>query len=191
MNESKRKKLLMLLVEHSLSFGDITLSSGRGSRYYVDGKMTATTTEGAPLIADLIKEKIGDAPVDAVGGLTIGADPMLGALSGKGYFKTFYIRKEPKKHGLNKFIEGQLSEYDKNVAIVDDVATTGGSILRAIHTVKEAFPHVNIEKIIVLVDREEGAKENLEKQGYTLESIFTSHELIQASMHSKRCNQAA
>ncbi len=191
MNESKRKKLLMLLVEHSLSFVDVILSSGRGSRYYIDGKMTATTTEGAPLIADLIKEKIGDAPVDAVGGLTIGADPMLGALSGKGYFKTFYIRKEPKAHGLHKFIEGQLSENDKTVVIIDDVATTGGSILNAINRVKEAFPHANIEKIIVLVDREEGAKENLEKQGYTLECLFTGRELLKASKEGKKCNQAA
>ena len=188
MNRGKRQKLLNLLVEHSFSLRDVMLSSGRRSDYYIDGKMTAATPEGAPLIADLIKEKIGNISVDAVGGLTIGADPMLGALSGRGYFRTFYIRKEAKAHGLQKIIEGQLCDQDKTVVIIDDVATMGGSIMEAINAVKKEFPQIIIQKVIVLVDREEGAKETLKKHGYILESLFTSKELIEAS---ERCHQAA
>ena len=166
------------MVEHALTFNHVTLSSGKRSDYYIDGKMVATLKEGGPLLADLIKEKIGNIPVDAVGGLTIGADPMLGALTGKGHFNTFIIRKEPKEHGLSKLIEGQLSTQDKSVVIVDDVATTGKSLLRAIDTVKSEYSDIKILKVIVLVDREEGAKEYLKEHGYELEHIFTSEELI-------------
>ncbi len=152
---NKRKKLLVLLKKNSLFFNDTKLSSGRNSDFYIDSKMTATMKGGAPLIADLIKEKIGNISVDTVGGPSLGANPILGALSGRGYFDTFLIRKEPKKHGLCKFIEGRLNKYDKNVIIIDDVATTGKSILRSINTVKEVFLNINIKKISVLVDREE------------------------------------
>ena len=177
--KAKRERLLQMLAEQSLRLQPITLSSGKESSYYVDGKMVATTPEGAPLIADAIKDLIGDIQVDAVGGPTIGADPMLGALSGKGYYRTFIIRKEPKSHGLSKWIEGQLNKDDHRAVIIDDVATTGGSILKAINTVKKEFPQLEIVKVIALVDREEGAGELLSKHGYNLESVFRSIELIE------------
>ncbi|MDY7037691.1 MAG: phosphoribosyltransferase family protein, partial [Thermodesulfobacteriota bacterium] len=156
----------------------VTLSSGKSSEYYFDGKMVASDPDGAPLIIEAIKDIIGDTQVDTVGGPTIGADFMLGALSGKGYFRTFIIRKTPKEHGLSKCVEGQLNEKDRKVAIIDDVATSGGSILKAIEAVKEEFPQVEIVKVVVLVDREEGAKEKLKEKGYVLESVFQAKELL-------------
>lgn len=188
MPKSKRDKLLELLADKSLHLQSVTLSSGKSSNYYIDGKMVATTPEGAPLIAEAIRDAIGNMQVDAVGGITIGADPMLGALSGRGYFRTFIVRKEPKSHGLNKWIEGQLNKDDKRVVFIDDVATTGGSILKGLEMLKIEFPQIEIVKIIVLVDREEGAKENLRKQGYTLESIFTSKELIAEKERQKEAS---
>jgi len=173
-----RLEAIKLMKRHALTFRNLTLSSGTESSYYIDCRMISTLKEGAPLLADLIKEKIGNLQVDAIGGPEIGAIPILGALSGKGYFNTFIIRKGPKKYGLNKLIEGQLNEQDSSVIIIDDVATTGKSILRAINTVKKVHPNIKILKVIVIVDREEGAKEYLKEFGYSLEHLFTGKELI-------------
>ncbi|MDY6856358.1 MAG: phosphoribosyltransferase family protein [Thermodesulfobacteriota bacterium] len=167
-----------MILDLSLQMRPVTLSSGKSSEYYIDGKMVASDPGGAPLIANAIKDIIGTTQIDSVGGPTIGADFMLGALSGKGYFRTFIIRKTPKEHGLNKWIEGQLNENDRKIAIIDDVATTGGSILKAIEAVKGEFPRVKIIKVVVLVDREEGAKEKLKEKGYVLESVFKATELF-------------
>lgn len=183
--------MLGLLVQHSLHFKETFLSSGKISNYYIDGNMVAFLPEGAPLISKAIKEIIGDAKIDAVGGLTLGADPMLGALSGKGYFRTFIVRKQPKEYGLNKWIEGQLSNEDERVVIIDDVATTGGSILTAIKTVKKEFPNIEIVKVIVLVDREEGARKKLFQHGYVLESVFKSKELIDKKVKCFTSSRAA
>lgn len=195
MLESKREKLRRLLIEQSLHEQPVTLSSGKSSNFYFDGKMVALTSEGAPLIAEAIKEIIGNTQVDAVGGPTIGADPMLGALSGLGFFRCFIIRKEPKKHGLSKWIEGPLNEKDKKVVIIDDVATSGGSILKSINILKAEFPQIEIVKVIVLVDRQEGAEENLREKGYVLESVFKADEFISLKKASdasdKKCMKAA
>ncbi|MDZ7697611.1 MAG: orotate phosphoribosyltransferase [Deltaproteobacteria bacterium] len=188
MPKSERERLLEMLVAESLSFQTVPLSSGKKSQYYVDGKMVATTPEGAALIADAIRELIGEKNIDAVGGPTIGADPMLGSLSGRGYYRTFIIRKSPKSHGLSKWIEGQLNENDRKVIIIDDVATTGKSLIEAIETVKREYPEVEIIKVIVLVDRQEGAGEALSKRGYLLESIFKSAKLIE---QKQKCKKAA
>jgi len=180
MIESERRRLMEMLVDQSLHLKTVTLSSGKSSKYYFDGKMVASDPNGAPLIAEAIKDIIGDTQVDTVGGPTIGADFMLGALSGKGYFRTFIIRKTPKEHGLGKCVEGQLNEQDRKVAIIDDVATSGGSILKAIDIVKKEFPQAEIVKVVVLVDREEGANEKLKEKGYVLESVFEAKELLLA-----------
>ncbi|MDY7037351.1 MAG: phosphoribosyltransferase family protein [Thermodesulfobacteriota bacterium] len=173
-----RKRLKTMIIDMALRSQSVTLSSGKSSEYYIDGKIVASDPDGGPLIADAIKDIIGTTQIDSVGGPTIGADFMLGALSGKGYFRTFIIRKAPKEYGLNKWIEGQLNENDKKVAIIDDVATTGGSILKAIEAVKGEFPRVEIVKVVVLVDREEGAKEKLKEKGYAMESVFKANELF-------------
>lgn len=177
MDNSNIKELLRkLLVCNALIFDNVTLSAGNHSTYYIDGRMVTTSPQSAPLIASIMKTIIG--PVDAVGGPSIGADPILGALAGLGYYRTFIVRKEPKKHGLNKWIEGQLDKNDKRVAIIDDVATTGQSLLKAIRIVREQFPDIQIVKVAVLVDREEGAEQKLAEYGYDLLSIFKISQLI-------------
>jgi len=155
---------------------EFLLSSGARSNYYIDAKQVTLSQEGARLIGELILNAIENIDVEAIGGPEIGAIPIVDAvlylakergrdLSG------FYVKKNPKDHGKRQWLEGPL-RVGVRVAIVDDVVTSGHSILRAIHTVEqEADCEVAI--VIVLVDRMEGAKENLTKAGYIVQSIFT------------------
>jgi len=173
MGNYKKEYLKQLLIDYALVFNNIQLSSGKHSNYYIDARMVTTLPEGAQIVAEIMKNIIGE--TDAVGGPELGAVPILGALAGLGYYQTFIIRKQAKKYGLNKWIEGHLGE---EIAIIDDVATTGNSLLKAICTVKKCFPEIKITKVVVLVDREEGAKEALMKRGYELVSIFKANELF-------------
>lgn len=172
-----KKELLSLIKEHAINNKLVTLASCRKSLVYVDIEMVATLPEGASLIADLIVNKIHGG-LDTIGGPIMGAVPILGALSGRGYYRTFFVRAEPKKHGLTKQIEGQINDNDREIAIIDDVATSGRSLLTTINTVKHYYPYANINKVIVVVDREEGATKRLAKHGYTLESIFKLKDIV-------------
>lgn len=155
------------------------LSSGKKSDYYIDGKMVTLDSEGAFLTAKVIFDMIASVDFDAIGGLTLGADPIVGALALFGYInnkpiQAFIVRKEPKKHGTMKLIEGKLTKGSK-VIIVDDVVTTGNSILQAIETVEKE--NCEVVKIIVLVDRQDGAREKFNSKGYEFEPIFTKEDL--------------
>jgi len=170
-------KLLEKLKKESLITGiPITLSSGESSDYYIDGKMTTLDPEGAYLTAGVFFETLKSlVDYDAVGGLTIGADPIVASLAVYSYIKrrpikTFIVRKEAKEHGTRKWIEGKLG---KKVVIVDDVVTTGKSIKDAIKAVEAEGSKV--VKIIVLVDRKPEEKERF--KGYEFESIFTKKDL--------------
>ncbi len=187
----EKERLIQLMAEKSLRLGSLKLSSGKPSKKYVDAKMVCQDPEVAPFIADAFKDFMGDTEVDAVGGPEIGAVPINGALSAKGYYRTFFIRKEPKKHGLEKWIEGPLKPEDRRVVIIDDVATTGISIRKAINSLKRQYPKIEIVRVIVLVDREEGASELLKEDGYKLESILTLKDLISQRKKKNRCQQAA
>ena len=156
-----------------------TLSSGKVSTFYIDGKQVTLDPEGAFLTAQVLFGALKSVNFDAVGGLTLGADPIVASLAFLSYLNekpmnTFIVRKEPKTHGTMKLIEGKLSKGDR-VVIVDDVATTGNSILRAIDAVRQE--DCEIAKIIVLVDRQEGAKERFKNLGYDFEPIFTKEDL--------------
>jgi orotate phosphoribosyltransferase len=177
---TKRDELIRHIVNHSLKKGDFTLASGRKSNYYINGKLSTLDAEGAYLTARIFMAMIADDVPDAVGGLTLGADPIVGsmlALAGLEDLKLkgFIVRKATKDHGTKSLVEGPLAKGDR-VVIVEDVITTGGSSLQAIAAVKEMGCEVN--RVLVIVDREEGARENLEKEGYRLESIFTASELL-------------
>jgi orotate phosphoribosyltransferase len=155
------------------------LSSGKKSNYYIDGKMVTLDSEGSFLTAKVIFDMIAPIDFDAIGGLTLGADPIVAALALFGYInkrpiQTFIVRKEPKKHGTMKLIEGKLVQGSK-VIIVDDVVTTGNSILQAINVVKQE--KCEVVKIIALVDRQEGAREKFNSLGYEFEPIFTKEDL--------------
>jgi len=175
----KKHRLLELIKKEALFKGDFTLSSGKKSGYYIDMRLVTLSSEGAYLIADLFFDLLKDEDVDAVGGLTMGADPMTGAIAAVSFIRgkpmhAFIVRKEEKKHGKAKAVEGPLKKGAR-VAVVDDVATTGGSLVKAIEAVKKEG--CEVVKVLSVVDREEGAAKELAAMGYTLVSLFSKKDL--------------
>ncbi|MEW6456123.1 MAG: orotate phosphoribosyltransferase [Acidobacteriota bacterium] len=171
-----RERLLEILKEKSFK-KDVKriLASGRESTYYIDGKITTMDPEGAYLIANIVLEILKAFDVDAIGGYTLGADPIVGAVVGLSYqlrkpIYGFIVRKEPKTHGEMKLIEGPFKRGWK-VALIDDVVTTGSSILKAAKAVEEEGAEVALT--MAIVDRLEGGRKNLESKGYKFISIFT------------------
>ncbi|THB65236.1 MAG: orotate phosphoribosyltransferase [Desulfovibrio sp.] len=190
MNEI-RKQLARLLLEKSYKEGDFVLTSGRKSEYYFDCKQTALHPEGAYLLAlcflDLIQDL--DAEVAGVGGMTLGADPLVSSVSvvshieaGKGGISplpAFIIRKKSKGHGTNQYLEGMANfESGAKVVLLEDVVTTGGTLITSCERVKDAG--LEVAGVICVLDREEGGRENLAQAGYELTSIFTRQELLNA-----------
>jgi len=169
-----KEELKKLLKETgAVKFGDFTLSSGKKSDFYVDCRKVTLHPQGAKLIGKIILEKIKDVKVDAVGGLTLGADPITGAVVTLGDIPGFIVRKKAKEHGTGQKIEG-LIEKGWNVVIVEDVATTGASALQAIQAAEAVG--TKVVKVISVVDRQEGAAEAL--KNYDFDPIFTKSELI-------------
>jgi orotate phosphoribosyltransferase len=178
-----RDELLQHLLAHSFRTGDFTLASGRKSNYYINGKMTTLDARGAYLIGRTFLAMLADDVPDAVGGLTLGADPIVGsmiALAGLEDLplKGFIVRKEAKGHGTQSLVEGALAKGER-VVIIEDVVTTGGSAMQAIAAVKAVG--CDVRKVIAVVDREEGGREALKKEGYPLEAVFTARELMAAA----------
>ena len=177
--ETKRSRLRNIIAERSVCRGDFKLASGGKSNLFFDMKMTLLDPEGADLAADLILEALAADPVDAVGGLVIGACPIVSALSVKSLGRAgaphsfFYVRKEPKERGTKKLIEGNLEEGSK-VAVVEDVATEGNSALRAVAAVRELG--CTVKTVVTVVDRLQGARENLAGHGVGLVSLFTRND---------------
>ncbi|MBM3250037.1 MAG: orotate phosphoribosyltransferase [Candidatus Omnitrophica bacterium] len=170
-----KRKLLALLEKEALKRGQFLLSSGKASNYYLDGRIITLTPEGAYLVASIILEMARPDKVAAIGGPTLGADPIAGAVAALSHMKgepvrAFIVRKAAKEHGMSRQVEGPALRSGESVILVDDVATTGKALIEA----KVALDKlgVKIKKAIVIVDRNEGAKENLAKAGIALESIF-------------------
>lgn len=175
--------LRSLLLKKSVMRGDFTLASGAKSDLYVDCRLTTLDAQGACLVGQvmhaLLAEKcagLGIRPV-GIGGLTMGADPialaiaMASAGAGAGEpIHAFSVRKEAKEHGRKKRVEGNFKAGD-SVVVVDDVITTGGSTLKAIEAVEAEGGKVAL--VLVLLDREEGGKKNIEDRGYKVFSAFT------------------
>lgn len=182
--EQNKKRLLVLFKKNAFCKGEVTLSSGKKSDYYIDAKQVTLTPEGMTLIGRIILDILKDEAFDAIGGLTIGADPIVAAVGVVSYLQnkpvqTFIVRKEPKKHGLQKFIEGPVLKPNSKVVIVDDVMTSGSSALKAIEAVQSA--ECEVVKVVALVDRLEGARENLARRNYELIPIFTKDDFTPAS----------
>lgn len=181
--EALRVELAKLLLEKSYREGDFTLASGKKSSYYFDGRQTALHPKGAWLIGNLFNHLLADIDnLHAVGGMTLGADPLVTATSVISFEKgqdisAFIVRKEAKGHGTGNYIEG-LANIPKGsrVAMLEDVVTTGGSLLKACDRVKDAG--LEIVAVATILDRQEGGKEAIEKAGYTLRSIFTPSSLV-------------
>ncbi|HHX88111.1 MAG TPA: orotate phosphoribosyltransferase [Firmicutes bacterium] len=179
--ESTPENLAKLFYIYAYSRGKFVLSSGRVSSYYLNGKQVTLSARGLYTSARLLLERIAGQSPDAVGGLSFGAAPLAAAVSAlsccsqlQAPVSSFIVRKEPKQHGTRSRIEGPFYR-GINTVIIDDVLTTGASVLSAAQAVEEAGGKV--KKICVLVDRLEGGKENVEKQGYRLESIITRRDL--------------
>ena len=168
---SHKDKLLKLLKENDvIKFGDFTLSSGKKSDYYVDMKKAITMPEILEAVAYLITEKIENENIDKVAGPALGAVPIATATSLISKKPMLMIRKEKKSYGTSKQIEGELLEND-NVVIVEDVTTTGGSLLKAIKVINENGG--KITEAFVIVDREEGAKETFEENNIKFTPLLT------------------
>ncbi len=177
-----RARLLDLLKTLSYEEGDFTLVSGKKSTYYIDAKETTLNPEGMYLVGAIMYEMVRAVKgVDAVGGVSIGGDPLvcatvLAAQGRKDPLKGFLIRKEPKGHGTNRWVEGGKNlKKGMNVVILEDVVTTGGSSLKAIEaTEREGY---TVKGIVALLDRLEGGREAVESKGYFFEPIFTLKDL--------------
>jgi orotate phosphoribosyltransferase len=170
-----RQELQTCLLEHSLRFGDFTLTSGHKSDYYIDGKQTTLRSRGAYLVAQLILDDLKGTGVDAIGGPTLGADPVIGAVLALAALRDipligFIVRKEAKGHGTQRLIEGPL-QPSMRVAVFDDTVTTGGSLKHAIDQVEAA--QCRVVKVLAIVDRQEGAQQNFAQWGYPFQALFT------------------
>lgn len=175
-NEAER--LLELALERgALKYGDFTLSSGKKSGYYFDGRLLSLDPEGAALIGRLLTPLVRRSGAEAVGGPTLAADPVVTAvaltshLEGEG-IPAFIVRKEAKGHGMAQLIEGPLRPGAR-VAIVDDTCTTGGSLVHAIRAA-EAYG-CRVVKVIALLDRREGGGEELHRLGYDFSALLAAN----------------
>ncbi|OGP13634.1 MAG: orotate phosphoribosyltransferase [Deltaproteobacteria bacterium GWA2_54_12] len=192
MEEDYKKDLLHTLYSNSFKYSEegFTLSSGKKSNVYIDVKKTALSAVAMEPIGYAYFQKLKLAPIDAIGGMTLGADPIAYAaafmctLRGK-YLDVFIVRKEAKGHGTQAAIEGKV-QSGANVVIVEDVITTGASTIKAVNRAKEAG--FNVLRVIPLVDREEGGAEAIEKEtGVKVDPIFTMTDLMEA--HKKHMEE--
>ena len=183
-----RKRLRDIIAEKSLSTGEeVTLASGATSRFYFNMKPTMFDAEGAALISDLILDVIAyDEPYyDYVGGMEIGAIPIVSSIGLRSWQRNrpiagFFVRKKAKDHGAKRQVEGEL-DAGANVLIVEDVTTTGGSSLGAVHAVRALG--CNIRKIVTLVDRLEGAESAFSAEGIDLVPLFTANDFSLSPTH--------
>jgi len=184
MTETERSELMQIVRELSYEEREVTLASGRKSNFYFDGKQTSLHARGGLLVGKafwkIVKEF--EAPIHGVGGLTMGADPIttatsIAALLDGQFVHAFIIRKEPKGHGTGQWLEGRKNlPPGSRVVIVEDVTTTGGSSMKAVERARQEG--LEVMGVITLVDREEGARENIEAQGQVLKAVFTRTEVI-------------
>lgn len=183
--DAVRRTLAKLLYEKSYIEGEITLTSGKKSDYYFDCKQTALHPEGAWCIGTLFLDLLRDVDVQGVGGMTLGADPLVSSVTVLSHLAGrplpgFIVRKEAKGHGTGRYLEG-LGNFapGMKVAMLEDVVTTGGTLIKACERVRDAG--LEIVAVCAILDREEGGRENLARAGYDLSSVFTRAELLSAA----------
>ena len=174
----KRNRLKALIGAKSvLTGGDFKLASGGKSSLFFDMKMTLLDPEGINLTADLMLELVARESFDAIGGLVLGACPIVDAITLKAYparrIVGFYVRKEPKERGTNKMIEGPLAPGSTCI-MVEDVTTQGSSVLKAIGEARSIG--CKIATVLTCVDRQQGARERLKAEGIALKPLFTMDE---------------
>ena len=171
------ERLLELALERgAIRYGDFTLSSGRKSSYYFDGRLLSLDPEGAHLIGHALLPLLAEAGVVAVGGPTLGADPIVAAAAMASWqqgtpLPAFIVRKEAKGHGMAQLIEGPLPPAGASVAIVDDTCTTGGSLFHAIAAAEDAGCTVSLA--LAVLDRDEGGSDAIRRRGYRFAALLT------------------
>jgi orotate phosphoribosyltransferase len=174
-SDDNGSRLLQVAEERgALKYGEITLTSGKKSNYYFDGRLLSLDPEGAHLIARAMLPILREAGVEAVGGLTLGADPMVAGIALASHLEGgpipgFIVRKEAKVHGTGQSIEGPLKPGCR-VAIIDDVCTTGGSLFQAIAAAEAAG--CTVVKVLAILDRREGGSDELRGRGYDFAALL-------------------
>ncbi len=179
-----RSRLRDLIDELSLLRSDkFELASGRSSKFYFDMKQTMLHPEGADLIASLLLDHMDQASCRYIGGLAVGAVPIVSQVVMKSLTRNevlgFYVRGEKKSHGTEQQIYGHLPDpaAREPVVLCDDVTTTGGSVLKAVGEVRKLG--LEVRSVVTIVDRLEGAKENLAREGIELAALFTKEDFIE------------
>jgi orotate phosphoribosyltransferase len=179
--DARRDRLRQIIEEKSLITGrTFTLASGRTSSFFVNLKQTMLDPEGANLLADLILDIMEERGLRNIGGLEMGAVPLVAAVCTKSFERSpvnaFFVRKGVKDHGAAQLIDGHF-QPDAEVLIVDDVVTTGGSAIQAAEVVRARGCHVS--KVLAIVDRQEGGRENLADHGFELISLLERRDFPQ------------
>ena len=175
-----RTRLRDLLVERAIQYGHFVLASGQTSSYYVDKTQITLMGEGLYCLARVVLDQIEGMDVQAVGGMTIGADPIAGAVSALGichgqHLDAFIVRKERKERGTRQRVEGPLPQGAR-VVVLEDVITTGGSAIEAIKAVEEECD-ATVVQVIAMVDRLQGGREAIANAGYEITALFTVEDL--------------
>jgi orotate phosphoribosyltransferase len=178
--KDEREELRQIIIKDAYFREKIILSSGKESDYYIDARLVTLSPRGVYLCSRIMLDMVGEDAIDAIGGPTLGADPMIGAiavlsLQADKPLNTFIIRKTPKAHGKQQQIEGPPLKEGDHVVLIDDVATTGKAFIQSIDVLTKLGIHV--DKAICIVDRGEGAAEAVEAKGCKLESIFDISEI--------------
>ena len=173
----KKQRLKELFLERAVSFGTFTLASGKTSSYYINSKKVLFHAEAVALLGDLLFEATSDLNIQGIGGLEVGAIPMATAAclsyhrAGKS-IEGFFVRKQAKGHGSQSRVEGNVKAGDR-VAVIDDVLTTGGSVVQAIEEIEKLG--ASVARVVCIVDRLQGAREALAKYDYR--PLFTIRDL--------------
>ncbi len=179
MTEIADRLLQLSLDMGALKYGDFTLTSGKKSPYYFDGRLLSLDPEGAYLTAQALLPLVRQAGAQAVGGPTLAADPIVAAISMASHLEpdggpvpAFIVRKEAKAHGMGNAVEGHL-EPGAKVAVVDDTCTTGGSLFQAIEAAEAVG--CTVVKVLAVLDRQEGGGDELRRRGYDFTALLVAN----------------
>lgn len=174
-----RDRLIELIHQHALQFGNFTLASGKQASFYLDCRKLTLHPQGANQVAAGMLQMLGDQPPDAIGGMAIGADPISAStitLAGQrgDPLLGFIVRKEAKQHGTGRQVEGPVAA-GMTAVVVEDVVTSGGSALKAVDAAREFG--LKVDRILAVVDRLEGGREAIEAAGLQLQTLVTVRDL--------------